>query len=100
MLSDISLTTFIKCMHEQKLKENGLGYISLKQNPVIKTHSFRSTLCDWSADKTDYPREVCEDILAHQLPDEVEAAYLRGAYLEKRKSLMIDWADFCYQSVV
>ncbi|HDI5711786.1 TPA: integrase, partial [Acinetobacter baumannii] len=29
------------------------------------------------------------------LPDEVEAAYLRGAYLEKRKGLMDDWAQFC-----
>ena len=27
MLSDMSLTTLIKRMHEQKLKENGLGYI-------------------------------------------------------------------------
>ena len=26
---------------------------------------------------------------------EVEAAYLRGAYLEKRKGLMADWAEFC-----
>ncbi len=42
-----------------------------------------------------YPREVCEHVLAHKLPDEVEAAYLRGAYLEKRKGLMADWAEFC-----
>ena len=52
---------------------------------VITTHNFRSTFRDWSADKTDYPREVCEHVLAHKLPDEVEAAYLCGAYLEKRK---------------
>ena len=95
MLSDMSLTTLIKRMHEQKLKENGLGYIDPKQNRVITTHGFRSTFRDWSADKTDYPREVCEHVLAHKLPDEVEAAYLRGAYLEKRKSLMADWAEFC-----
>ena len=95
MLSDMSLTTLIKRMHEQKLKENGLGYIDPKQNRAITTHGFRSTFRDWSADKTDYPREVCEHVLAHKLPDEVEAAYLRGAYLEKRKSLMIDWANFC-----
>ena len=94
MLSDMSLTTLIKRMHEQKLKENGLGYIDPKQNRVITTHGFRSTFRDWSADKTDYPREVCEHVLAHKLPDEVEAAYLRGAYLEKRKSLMADWASF------
>ena len=95
MLSDMSLTTLIKRMHEQKLKENGLGYIDPKQNRVITTHGFRSTFRDWSADKTDYPREVCEHVLAHKLPDEVEAAYLRGAYLEKRKGLMADWAEFC-----
>jgi integrase len=95
MLSDMSLTTLIKRMHEQKLKENGLGYIDPKQNRVITTHGFRSTFRDWSADKTDYPREVCEHVLAHKLPDEVEAAYLRGAYLEKRKELMADWAEFC-----
>jgi len=95
VLSDMSLTALIKRMHEQKLKENGLGYIDHKQNRVITTHGFRSTFRDWSADKTDYPREVCEHVLAHKLPDEVEAAYLRGAYLEKRKTLMADWAEFC-----
>ncbi|KAA8731448.1 tyrosine-type recombinase/integrase [Acinetobacter qingfengensis] len=95
MLSDMSLTTLIKRLHEQRLKENGLGYIDPKQNRVITTHGFRSTFRDWSADKTDYPREVCEHVLAHKLPDEVEAAYLRGAYLEKRKALMSDWANFC-----
>ncbi|KXO80531.1 integrase [Acinetobacter venetianus] len=97
MLSDMSLTTLIKRMHEQKVKENGLGYIDPKQNRIITTHGFRSTFRDWSADKTDYPREVCEHVLAHKLPDEVEAAYLRGAYLEKRKELMKDWANFCNQ---
>lgn len=97
MLSDMSLTTLIKRIHEQKLKENSIGYIDPKQNRVITTHGFRSTFRDWSADKTDYPREVCEHVLAHKLPDEVEAAYLRGAYLEKRKSLMADWAKFCDQ---
>ncbi|EPG7852358.1 tyrosine-type recombinase/integrase [Acinetobacter baumannii] len=95
MLSDMSLTAMIKRMHEQKFKENGIGYIDPKQNRVITTHGFRSTFRDWSADKTDYPREVCEHVLAHKLPDEVEAAYLRGAYLEKRKGLMEDWAEFC-----
>lgn len=96
MLSDMSLTTLIKRMHEQKLKENSLGYIDPKQNRVITAHGFRSTFRDWSADKTDYPREVCEHVLAHKLPDEVEAAYLRSAYLEKRKGLMADWSKYCF----
>ena len=94
MLSDMSLTTLIRRLHEQKFKENSIGYIDPKQNRIITTHGFRSTFRDWSADKTDYPREVCEHVLAHKLPDEVEAAYLRGAYLEKRKGLMSDWATY------
>ena len=73
-----------------------LGYIDPKQNRIITTHGFRSTFRDWSADQTDYPREVCEHVLAHKLPDEVEAAYLRGAYLEKRKGLMSDWSKYCF----
>lgn len=95
LLSDMALTTLIKRMHQQKLKENSLGYIDPKQNRVITTHGFRSTFRDWSADMTNYSREVCEHVLAHKLPDDVEAAYLRGAYLEKRKNLMADWAQFC-----
>ena len=67
-----TLTTLIKRMHEQKFKENSLGYINPKQNRLITTHGFRSTFRDWSADKTDYPREVCEHVLAHKLPDEVK----------------------------
>ena len=100
MLSDMSLTTLIRRLHEQKFKENSIGYIDPKQNRIITTHGFRSTFRDWSADKTDYPREVCEHVLAHKLPDEVEAAYLRGAYLEKRKSLMTDWAEFCSKQIL
>lgn len=93
----MSLTTLIKRMHEQKEKEDCLDYIDLKQNRVITTHGFRSTFRDRSADKTDYPREVCEHMLAHKLPDEVEAAYLGGAYLEKREGLMTNSAQYVYQ---
>ena len=58
-------------------------------------HGFRSTFRNWAAEQTAYPREVCEHALAHQLPDRVEAAYLRSDLLDKRRSLMQDWADFC-----
>ncbi len=64
---------------------------------MITTHGFRSTFRDWSADKTDYPREVCEHVLAHKLPDEIEAYYLRGRYLEK---LMADWAIYIMHKLI
>jgi len=46
IFSDICLTTLIKHMHEQKLKENSFCYIDSTQNRVIITYSFRSNFRD------------------------------------------------------
>ena len=37
-------------------------------------HGFRSTIRDWAAEETDYPREVIEAALAHVVRNRVEAA--------------------------
>src|SRR5262249_39082967 len=58
-------------------------------------HGFRSTFSDWAADNTAFPQEVREQALAHAISSKVEAAYRRGALLEKRRRLMADWATFC-----
>ena len=57
-------------------------------------HGLRSTFRDWCGDKTDYPREVAEAALAHQLSDKTEAAYRRGSALEKRRELMAAWEKY------
>jgi integrase len=57
-------------------------------------HGFRSSFRDWAGDNTDHAREVIEHALAHQVGDEVERAYRRGAALDKRRVLMNDWAVF------
>lgn len=64
--------------------------------PDFTVHGFRSSFRDWAAEVTDHQREVIEQALAHQLADQAEAAYQRGDYMEKRKVLMNDWADYCY----
>jgi integrase len=61
----------------------------------LTLHGFRSCFRDWCAEATVHPREVAEQALAHALPDKVEAAYLRGDMLEKRRRLMEEWADHC-----
>jgi integrase len=58
-------------------------------------HGFRSTFADWAADRTNYPREVREQCLAHAIENKVEAAYRRGDLFEKRRRLMDAWADHC-----
>ncbi|MNO86919.1 Prophage CP4-57 integrase [compost metagenome] len=60
----------------------------------ITRHGFRSTFRDWAAEKTDYPREVCEMALAHDERDQTEGAYSRTDFLEKRRGLMQEWADY------
>jgi integrase len=61
----------------------------------ITVHGMRSTFRDWAGEQTTYPFEVCEQALAHRLPDAVAAAYLRSDFFEKRVNLMAEWAKFC-----
>jgi integrase len=61
----------------------------------LTVHGFRSTFRDWAAERTNFPREVCEHGQAHSSPDKVEAAYRRSDLFDKRRQLMDAWALFC-----
>lgn len=63
----------------------------------VTPHGFRSCFRDWAGETTDYPREIMEAALAHQIGG-VEGAYARGDLLIKRKALMDDWAAYCYKA--
>jgi integrase len=58
-------------------------------------HGFRSSFRDWAGDCTSFPREIAEAALAHKVGDAVELAYRRSDALEKRRTLMQAWADYC-----
>jgi len=57
-------------------------------------HGFRSSFRDWSAERTAFPRDVCEYALAHRAGG-TEGSYKRSDLLEKRRPLMAMWAKFC-----
>lgn len=61
----------------------------------VTVHGFRSSFRDWAGETTTFPREIIEGALAHQIGNEVERAYRRGDALEKRRALMVAWADYC-----
>jgi integrase len=63
----------------------------------LTAHGFRSTFRDWAAE-TGQPADVAEAALAHTLGNKVQAAYQRGDLLERRRNLMVGWADFCERS--
>jgi integrase len=74
-----------------------LNYLKHREGcEKLTVHGFRSTFRDWAAEKAKFPREVCEQALAHKLKDQTEAAYQRGDYFEKRIELMQAWADYCF----
>lgn len=78
------------------LSDMALLSLVRKMNVPAVPHGFRSTFRDWVGEKTNYPRELAEQALAHALENKVEAAYRRGDALDKRRIMMQDWSDYMY----
>jgi integrase len=78
-LSDMTLT--------KVLRDFGLG-------GRATAHGFRSSFKDWCAEVAKVRDEVSEAALAHKIPDKVRAAYLRTRFVDERRQLMQQWADF------
>lgn len=91
MLSDMTLSAVMRRMHEA---EPGRWVDRVSKRPAVP-HGFRSTFRDWAAERTDFPSDMAEISLAHNVGTAVEQAYRRGDMVEKRRLLMAKWADFC-----
>ena len=95
MLSDAAISATMKRIHEAKAKENDVGYVDARsKRPAVPHGTARSTFRDWGAERTEYPRDMLEIALAHQVGDETERAYRRGDMIEKRRAMMTAWARF------
>ena len=57
-------------------------------------HGLRASFRTWCAEATDYPREIAEAALGHRVGDDVERAYARTTFFDKRAALMKEWAGF------
>lgn len=81
---------------DKPLSDQAFTKVVLGENLKVPytAHGFRSTFRTWAGEQTKYPREVCEHALAHNIMDSVEAAYARTTFVEQRRQLMQDWADF------
>ncbi|WP_349984439.1 tyrosine-type recombinase/integrase [Stenotrophomonas sp. WHRI 8082] len=87
------------------LSENAMLYLLQKPAPKgfglpFTVHGFRSSFRDWAAEQTEFSREVAEMALAHAIRDKTEAAYRRGALIEKRRILMQSWEQYCISSLL
>jgi len=74
-ISDMTLSKLVK----------SLGY-------DVDVHGFRTSFKTWAQEQTDFENEVSEMALAHTVRNKVEAAYARSNFLDKRKTMMEEWA--------
>ena len=77
-----------------QLSDMTLNAVMRRMQVDAVPHGFRSTFRDWVAERTNHPRELAEQALAHTLESKVEAAYRRGDALDKRRGMMQEWAEF------
>jgi len=70
--------------------------LARRLRPGITAHgTARSAFKDWAGDVAEYPDELSELQLAHNVGDETRRSYRRGSAIEKRRAMMAAWADFC-----
>jgi len=62
---------------------------------VVTPHGFRSSFRMWVADTCEGQFEVGEMVLSHKLGDAASQAYNRSDMIERRRSLMELWAEYC-----
>ena len=90
MLSDMALSACMKRIHEAR---DG-GYLDPRSGRPAVPHGLRSTFRDWTAERTEYERDMVEIALAHTVGTTVERAYRRSDMIEKRRQMMGAWARF------
>ena len=60
----------------------------------VDIHGFRTSFRTWAQERTNFPREIAEAALAHQIGSSVEQAYARSDLFEKRRKMMDQWAAY------
>lgn len=84
--------------NDKQLSDMAMNQLLRRLQIPAVPHGFRSTFRVWCAEQTNYPREMAEFSLAHTIESKTEAAYLRTDMLEKRRTMMQDWANFLYRN--
>lgn len=79
----------------QPLSDMTLSKLLKEMKQPYTVHGFRSSFRDWVSEETNHPSDVAEAALAHVVANKTEAAYRRGNLLEKRRLMMLEWAEFC-----
>ena len=72
-----------------------LALLQRRMKRAACVHGFRSCFRDWAGDEGDVPRELAEQSLGHVIKNAVERAYRRKTAVERRRTVMQSWCDYC-----
>lgn len=92
-LSDMTLSATMKRMHESEVEANRKGWLDSRNGRPAVPHGLRSTFRDWAAE-TGQARDMAEIALAHRVGSDVERAYRRSDMVERRRTMIAEWAQF------
>lgn len=81
------------------VSDMAMGMLMRRRGLEFRPHGFRSSFRDWCAEEMDVPREIAEACLAHTTGSEVERAYRRTDFLDRRRNLMDRWSQHCCEKV-
>jgi integrase len=81
---------------DQPMSENTMLYACYRmgyhRRPTV--HGFRGLASTWANESGRYRPDWIEVALAHDCGDKVRAAYNSARYLDSRRSMLQDWADY------
>ena len=97
--ADGSGLVFPSVRRGKPLSDSTLSRLLRETGVAAVPHGFRSSFRQWAAERTNAPREVAEEALAHINPNRVEAAYQRSDLFERRRDLMDAWAQYIDSSL-
>lgn len=93
-MSDMTLSAVTRRIQAAEEKKGRPGFLDQRSRRPAVPHGLRSSFRDWTAERTNYPREMAEIALAHNVGNDVERAYRRSDMVEKRRAMMEAWARF------
>ncbi len=77
-----------------RLDKMAMRKLMVERGLSARPHGFRASLRTWLAEETGCPNDVAEAMLAHETGSDVERAYKRTDFLEKRRSWTDAWSAF------
>lgn len=75
------------------MSDMAMSLFMKREGYEARPHGFRATFRTWVEEQTDTPYEVKESALGHAVDKGVVGAYQRSDRLEKRKTVLQEWAD-------